>query len=129
MGILAAAALALRSKHHRTKDNIQCHIDFGRDMILPINHVAYWGYIRHHKQAQINKDFICGNITIIYHYYIVVDKVMTRNNLAYKYENLFKGPYEIFQTWKNGTVTLQMGSVTMRINICNIKPYNNIDVE
>ena len=54
---------------------------------------------------------------------------MTNDMSAYKLKTPFRGPYEIFQTWKNGTVTLQMGSVTMRINICNIKPYNNIYIE
>ena len=41
----------------------------------------------------------------------------------------FKGLYEIFHTWTNGTVTLRMVAVTMRINISNIKTYNNPNVE
>ena len=64
------------------------------------------------------------NTTIIDHYYRVRDKVMTLNKSAYKYKILFRGPYGIIQTWTNGTVTLQMSVVTMRINICNINPYN-----
>ena len=56
MGILAAAAFAVRSTYHRTKEKIPGQLFFGRDMILRINHVADQGYIRQRKQTQINND-------------------------------------------------------------------------
>ena len=54
---------------------------------------------------------------------------MTKTNSTYKYETPFKGPYENFHTWGKKTVTLRTGSVTTRINIRNIKPYNTPIVE
>ena len=54
---------------------------------------------------------------------------MTQTNSAYKYEIQNRGLYEIHQTWTNGTVTLRVGTVTMRINIRNIKPYNTLIVQ
>ena len=45
IGILAAEAFAVRSTYHTTKGKIPGHIVFGRDMILPINHVAVNIYI------------------------------------------------------------------------------------
>ena len=54
---------------------------------------------------------------------------MTKHRSEYKYETPFRGPYEIVQTCTNWTVTLQTEAVTHRINICNIKPYNDADVE
>ena len=45
LGILAAEAFAVRSTYHTTKGKIPGHIVFGRDMILPINHVAVNIYI------------------------------------------------------------------------------------
>ena len=54
---------------------------------------------------------------------------MARNKSAYKYETLFKGLYGIVQMWTNSTITLQTVAVTTGINIRNIKPYNNTDVE
>ena len=42
---------------------------------------------------------------------------MIGNKKSFKYENPFKGLYEIFQTWKNGTVNLQTGFFTIRVNI------------
>ena len=50
-------------------------------------------------------------------------------SLGNKYETLFRGPYEIVQTWENGTFTLQTGAVTKIINIRNIEPYNDADIE
>ena len=98
-------------------------------MILPINHVADWRYIWHLKQAQINKDVINENTSRIDHNYRVVDNVMIKTKSAYKYRTSFKVPYENFYTCRNKTVTLRMRAVTNRINICDIKPYNNPNVE
>ena len=54
MGILNTAAFAVQSTYHRKKDKSLGQLVFGRDMILPINHVANWRYIRKHKQKQID---------------------------------------------------------------------------
>ena len=54
---------------------------------------------------------------------------MVRRNQAYKYRTPFQGPYEIIQTWTNGTVTIKTGAVTSKLNIRRIKPYNNSEVE
>ena len=53
---------------------------------------------------------------------------MVQTKSAYKYETPYRGPYKKFQTWENGTVTLIVGTVTMRIIIRNIKPYNTPNV-
>ena len=93
-------------------------------MILPINHVEDWRYISQRKQTQIYNDVIRKKTTRIDHDYRVGDKVMTLTKSEYKYETPYRGPYEIVQTQTNGTVTLRMGAVTMRLNIRIIKPYN-----
>ena len=111
------------------KGKITSQLVSGRDMILPINHVADWRYLRQRKQAQIDKDVIFENTTRVNNNYIVKDKVITLTKSVYKYKTPFRGPYEIYHTWTNVTVTLRMGAVKMRINICNIKPYNNQIVE
>ena len=101
MEILAAEAFTVRSTYHRTKEKNPRQLVFGIDMILPINHVADWRYIHQHKQTQINKDVNLKNTNRIDHDYKVGDKFTTKNRSAYKYETLFRGPYENFQTWKN----------------------------
>ena len=42
MGILVAEAFAVHSTYHRTKGKSPDQLVFGQDIILPINHVAYW---------------------------------------------------------------------------------------
>ena len=128
MVILSAAAYAVHSTYHTAKDKSTIQLVFGRDMILPINHVSDWRYIRQSKQAQIDNDVIHENTTRIDHDYRVGDKVTTKTKSAYK-KILFKSPYEIVHTWTNITATLQTGAVTTRINLRNIKPYNITIVE
>ena len=53
MGILAAAAFAVKSTHHRTKQKILVQLVLGQNMILPINRIANWKYIHQQKQAKI----------------------------------------------------------------------------
>ena len=40
-----------------------------------------------------------------------------------------KGPYDFFQTWTNGTVTIEMGAVPDILNIQKIKPYKIPEVD
>ena len=51
MVILASAALAVQSTYHRTKQKNPGQLIFGRDMILPLNHLANWISICQQKQA------------------------------------------------------------------------------
>ena len=55
MGILAIAAFAVRSTYHIIKNKSPNQLVFGRDMMLPINHVVDWRFIRQKKHAQIDK--------------------------------------------------------------------------
>ena len=54
---------------------------------------------------------------------------MISKNIAFKCETPFKVPYEFFQTWTNGNVTIQMGAVTYIINIQHVKPYKISEVD
>ena len=98
-------------------------------MILPINHIENWRHICQRKQSQIEKDVTCKNSTRINFNFNIGDKVIVGEKKAYKYETSFKGPYEIVQTWTNGTVTILTGAVTVQLNIIRIKPYNSPEIE
>ena len=127
--LLGKEIISVRSTYHTNKGKSTCQIVFGRDMILPINHLADWRYIHQIKKAQIDKYVIRENTTGINRNYRVGNKLMTITKSSYKYKTLFRGPYENFHTRTNGTFTLKMGAVTTRINIRNIKPYINPIVE
>ena len=84
MGILAAEAFAVHSMYHRNKRKSPGQLFFGRDMILPINHLTDWRQISQHKQAQIDNDVIRENAKIIDHDSSVGDQVTTLIKSAYK---------------------------------------------
>ena len=44
-GILAVEAFAIRSTFHTTQNKLPDQLDFGRYMIVPIEHVANWRII------------------------------------------------------------------------------------
>ena len=51
------------------------HLVFGRDMILPINHVEDWMYIYQRKQVKIEKGVIRENtVRIDYNYRVGYQK-------------------------------------------------------
>ena len=93
MVILVAAAFSVLYTYHSIKTKIPGQLVFGRYMILPINHVAYLGYICQRKQTQINKDVNRENNTRIEYDYRVGDNFMTNNRSAYKYKTPFRFPY------------------------------------
>ena len=84
MVILAADVSVVRSTYHRTTGKIPGQLLFGRDMILPIKHIADCKYIRHIKQAQIEKDVIRKKSTTIDHNYRVGDRVMVKKHTYFK---------------------------------------------
>ena len=49
MVILVVTAFSVQSAYHRIKDKSPGQLMFGRDMILPIKHVADWRYIRQRR--------------------------------------------------------------------------------
>ena len=129
MGILVAMAFAVRDTYHRTKQKSRVQLVSGRDMILPINHLANWRLIRQRKQAQIDKDVIREKSTRVDYDYRIRDWVMVREKIDVKYEIPFKVSYENFQTWTNRNVTIQMGAVTDRLNIRRVNPYKIPEVD
>ena len=65
MGILAAPQFSVQSMYHWNKQKIPGQLVFGRDMILPTNHISNWRYIRQPKREQIEKEVIRKNSTRI----------------------------------------------------------------
>ena len=96
MVILAVATFKVQATYHRNKQKSPDQLLFGRDIILPINHIANWRLIRQRKQAKIDKDAICENSTRVDQDYRIGDWVTVRKKNS-KYETLFKGPYEMVQ--------------------------------
>ena len=116
MVILVAASYTVQNTYHLNKQKTLGQLVLGQGVISPINHIANWVYRRQRKQSQIGIVIICEKSTRIDYDYNIGYKFMVRRNQAYKYKTQFQGLYEIIQMWTNGTVTIQTGAVTARLN-------------
>ena len=83
MGIISASAFTVQSTYHRTKRKSPVQLVFGRDIILPINHIANWRHICQRKQKYIEKDLISEKFTRIDYDLNIGDKVTVRKKHAY----------------------------------------------
>ena len=92
-------------------------------MILPIINNECWELMCQKNQAQINYDNNHDNKKIVDYNYKVSNRVILKNKSAYKYENPYKWPYVITQTWNNCTVTLQIVAMKNIVIICWIKAH------
>ena len=123
-GILSAVIFAMRSTVHTTLQSTPMQLVFGRDAILNISHEAKWQLIKTRKQEIINKNNTRENSKRIKHTYEKGDLILFKNERNTKYGNdAYQGPWKILDTHNNGTVTIEMGKVTDRVNIRQVHPY------
>ena len=109
---------AIRSTHHTTNKASPGQLVFGRDMLFNIPYVPNWENIRAQKQLLTNKNAITENKKRISHDYAVNDNVLIyRDGIFRKLDGPFLGPYKIIEVYTNGTVCIQRGIVTERINV------------
>jgi len=123
-GVLSAVMFALRATYHTTLQATPMQLVFGRDAMLNIQFQADWKYIKNRKQKIIHKNNTRENSKRIKHKYEVGDKVLYRVDSLSKFGTVpYKGPYTIMQVNTNGTVRVQMGTVTDTVNIRLLHPY------
>ena len=71
-----------------------------------------------------NKNPIKENTKRISHDYKVNHNILIyRDGIFRKLDGPFLGPYKIIEVYTNGTVRIQRGIVTERINIRRLTPY------
>ena len=122
--ILASVAWAIRSTHHSTLKASPAQLVFNRDMLLNAKFIADWEMIRLRKQEDVDKNNARENSLRVDHDYHIGDKVLvTDRDIHCKLNCPTKGPYNIIQIYTNGTVRVQRGAVTERINIRRCTPY------
>ena len=122
---LSATAYALRSTYHTTLGASPGQTVFGQDMILPIKFKTNWALIEQRKQSAIDKSNKEENKKRINHDYVIGDKVLLQKpGILPKLAVPRTGPYKIIQVHSNGTVVIQKGAVTERVNIRRITPFH-----
>ena len=121
---LTATAYAIRSTYHTTLQASPGQLVFGRDMIMPTKFKADWATIALRKQQLINKSNSRKNQRRLIHEYTVGDKVLLEKpGKVPKMSAPRTGPYEVVHISTNGTVRIQKGAVSQRVNICRLTPY------
>jgi hypothetical protein len=123
---LNSAAWALRSTYHTILNATPGQLVFNRDMLLPIDFKADWAQIVQRKESQIKKDNLRENNKRLIYTYKVGDQVFVTD--PRKVSKLYpprNGPYKVIQVYTNGTVRVQRGAVSSRMNIRRLTPYFN----
>jgi hypothetical protein len=116
---------AIRSTYHTTLQATPCQLVFGRDMIHNIAFRANWDQIQKRKQDIINKPNQKENKSRIPYEYNAGDQVLLETpGILRKSSTPCTGPYPVTNVYKNGTIRIQKGNVSERVNIRRITPFN-----
>jgi hypothetical protein len=119
------AAWAIRSTYHTVLKASPGAAIFGRDMLFDIPFIADWNKIGEQRQALTD----CGNArenkNRVDHDYKVGDKVLIeKDGILRKAESRYmKEPWTITTVHTNGTIRVQSGSKSERINIRRVTPF------
>ncbi len=98
---------------------------FGRDMLCDIPRIADWGKIGEYRQKQTDKNTARENKSRCDFDYVVGGKILIRKDgILRKAETLYEGPYTITQVHTNGTIRVQRGAISERLNIRRVIPYH-----
>ena len=121
---LNAAAFAIRSTFHTTLGATPAQLVFGRDMVLPIRYMADWALIEEARQQEIERNNMRENAKRIKYEYKVGDKIyLTKpGKILRKLESPRKGPFAVTAVYSNGTLRIQNGPVSERVNIRRCLP-------
>ena len=117
-------AWALRSTYHTVLKTTPGAAIFGRDMMFDIPYLADWTEIGKRRQHLVSQNNARENKHRINFDYAVGQKVLIRKDgILRKAEDKNQGPYAVTQVHTNGTVRIQRGSISERLNIRRLNPY------
>ena len=118
------AAYAIRSTHHTVLKCSPGAAIFGRDMLFDIPFIADWDKIGKYRQEQTNRNTERENKRRRDYDYVVGGKILIRKDgILRKGESRWQGPYTITQCHTNGTIRVQRGSKSERLNIRRVTPF------
>ena len=119
------AAWAIRSTYHTVLKASPGAAIFGRDMLFDIPFVADWTKIGDHRQSLTDRNTARENSRRVDYDYKVGDKVLiAKDGILRKAESKFhKDPWTITTIHTNGTIRVQCGSKSERINIRRVIPF------
>jgi hypothetical protein len=100
---------------------------FGRDMLFDIPFIADWKQIGEHRQCQTDLGNEHENKTRVGYDYKVGEKVLIRKDgiLCKAESRWIKEPSTIMTVHTNGTIRIQCGTKSERINIRRVTPFSD----
>jgi hypothetical protein len=124
---LTNAAWAIRSTYHTVLKTSTGAAIFGRDMLFDVPFIADWSKIGEYRQKQTDKNTRRENDTRLDWDYQPGDKVLLRKDgILCKAESRYESdPLTITSVHTNGTIRVQHGTKSERLNIRRVTPYFN----
>jgi hypothetical protein len=122
---LTNASWVIRSTYHTVLKASPGAAIFGRDMLFDIPFLADWNKIGDYRQHQTDLNTQCENKTRVDHDYKVGDKVLIRKDgILRKTETHYHSdPWTITTVHTNGTIRVERGSKSERLNIRRVIPF------
>ena len=122
---LTNAAWAIHSTYHTVLKTSPGAAIFGRDMLFNVPFLAVWTKIGEYRQLQTDKNTARENNTRIDWDYQPRDKVLLRKDgILCKSESRYeKVLWTITSVHTNGTIRVQHGTKSERLNIRRVRPY------
>ena len=123
---LVNVAWAVRSTYHTVLKYFPGAAIFGRDMLFDIPYIADWNAIGQRRQKIAVQTNERENAHRLDYDYVVGQKVMLANDgkILRKAEDRYLGPFTVTQIHTNGTIRIQRGSMSERLNIRRVTPYH-----
>jgi hypothetical protein len=119
------AAWAIRSTYHTVLKASPGAAIFGRDMLFDVPFIADWNKIGEYRQRQTDLGNERENKTRVDYDYKVGEKVLIRKDgILRKAESKWTEPWTIMTVHTNGTIRIQCGTKSERINIRRVTPFS-----
>jgi hypothetical protein len=122
---LTNAAWAIRSTYHMVLKASPGAAIFGRDMLFDIPYIADWNKIGDYRQRQTDLNTARENNSRVDYDYKVGGKVLVRKDgILRKTESRYDSePWTITSVHTNGTIRVERGSKSERLNIRRVTPF------
>ena len=123
--VLINASWAICSTYHTVLKASPGAAIFGRDMMIDIPFLADWKKIGDYRQRQTDLNNMRENEKRLDYDYKVGDKILVRKDgILRKAESRWHNePWTIVSVHTNGTIRVQRGNKSERLNIRQVKPF------
>jgi hypothetical protein len=121
------AAWAICSTYHTVLKASPGAAIFGRDMLFDVPFIADWNKIGDYRQRQTDLSAERENKKCVNYYYKIGDRVLViQDRILHKAQSPHdKESWTITTVHTNGTIRIQRGTKTERINVRRVTPYTD----